>query len=510
MALKVVLLEHPRLESEAHYNDVANAPLHACLMSGYIAALLQQHGCEVAIHDAYLSGDSFEQTFHKLSVTDAVLLGVHAVYFWEHTSELFSLLGRLKTARPEMYLILYGVFPTFACGELLQRYSFIDGIITGEPEQTFLEITRLVEAGKGIAARPVEGFACRVDNSITLHKPRALLDPLDRLPFPVRHRESLEIIGGSLLGSRGCYGNCTFCCINPFYGPQPCWRGRTPGNIAAEIAALLPLLEKKYIYFLDANFFGKGRSGKQRALAIAGRIKEYSLRFGLESRCSDIDARTLKKLVDAGLQDVFLGIESGSPASLARMKKRIGIEKAKAALRLLREYDVAVTPGFIMFEADATLPDIRDNFEFLKNQGLLTKLSHTANVLYHREIAFSGMKNFMRLKNQKRLLGKDRLGYEGIYRFSDPAVGFLADVMSIVCRRVLKIMEHNQASICWRNGDNRVTDKINEYLVKSFEYALGRLLLHELPVDEETKQALQEKAINYIEGLIVEERVCQA
>lgn len=508
--MKITLLEHPRIESEAHYNDVANAPLHACLMSGYIASVLQQHGCEVVIHDAYLSGESFDQTFKKLTETDTGLLGVHAVYFWEHTGELFTLLGRIKTARPELPIILYGIFPTFACRKLLQNYPFIDGIIIGEPELTFLEIIRMMEAGKAPVSESVAGFACRINNSITINKPRALIDPLDGLPFPLRHRESLETIGGSILGSRGCYGNCTFCCINPFYGPKPCWRGRTPDNIAAEIEALLPALDKKYVYFLDPNFFGKGRGGKLRALEIAGRLKEYSLRFGLESRCNDIDARTLAKLVDAGLQDVFLGIESGSPASLARMKKGVALDKTRAAVRLLREYNVSVTPGFIMFEADATLTDIRDNFAFLKSQGLLNKLSHTANVLYHREIALSGMKNFMRFEKQGRLLQKDSLGYEGIYRFSDPAVGFLADVMSLVCRRLLKIMEHNQASICWKNGDNRVTEKINEYLIKSFEYAMGRLLLHELPLDEETKQGLQEKAINYIEGLIVEERVCQA
>ncbi len=470
--MKIILLEHPRLDSQAHYNDVANAPLHACLMNGSIAGVLRQHDFEVAIHDAYLSGQSFEQVFRALSGMEFNLLGVHAVYFWEHTQELFTLLARLKAERPASSIVLYGVFPTFAFRQICSRCAAVDGVIIGEPEQTFLEIARLLKAGASLASAPVAGLACRDGDTLLVSKPRPPQEPLDALPFPVRHRQSLRVIGGSVLGSRGCYGSCTFCCINPFYGAQPGWRGRSPANIGAEIEELLPQLEKKYIYFLDANFFGAGSAGRRRALEIAERLKPYSL--------------------------------------LARMGKGNAPDTTRTALRLLREHAVAVTPGFIMFEADATLRDIRDNFELLKNEGLLQRLSHTANVLYHREIALRGMPNFVRLEAQGRLLGTDSLGYEGVYRFSDPGVAFLADIMSCVCRKVLMTMEHTQAAICWKNGENRVTEKINAYLIKSFEYGLGMLQRHELRLDEDTKEGLQEKAMNYIEGLIVEERVCQA
>ena len=42
--MRIILLEHPREPSPAHYNDIANTPLWACLMTGYAGASLVQAG----------------------------------------------------------------------------------------------------------------------------------------------------------------------------------------------------------------------------------------------------------------------------------------------------------------------------------------------------------------------------------------------------------------------------------------------------------------------------------
>ena len=141
METKTILLEHPRIISSAHYNDVANAPLSACLISGYIAAVLKKNNFNVEIYDSYLSGESFDDCFSRLDEMECSLLGIHAVYFWEHTSELFSRLERFKENRRQTPVILYGFFPTFAYREILEQNPFVDAVVIGEPEETFLEIS---------------------------------------------------------------------------------------------------------------------------------------------------------------------------------------------------------------------------------------------------------------------------------------------------------------------------------------------------------------------------------
>ena len=50
--MRILLLEHPREASEAHFNDIANTPLWSCLMTGYAGASLVRAGFEADIVDA--------------------------------------------------------------------------------------------------------------------------------------------------------------------------------------------------------------------------------------------------------------------------------------------------------------------------------------------------------------------------------------------------------------------------------------------------------------------------
>jgi len=494
----IILFEHPRIPSATHYNDVANAPLHACLMTGSLAAVLQHNGFDVTIYDAYLAGEGFDDAYERLSTASGNLLGVHAVYFWEQTPELFAFLHRLKRARPDCALVLYGIFPTAHWEHLLVRYPWIDAIVLGEPEETFLAVARTICAGKSLAAECIPGVAVRRGDASPRATHRQLIEHLDRLPFPVRHQALLHTIGCSVLGSRGCSGSCSFCCINPFYGTRAHWRGRTPENIDAELQTLLLQVPERYLYFLDANFFGSGAEGKKRASRIAEIIAAYHVHFGLEARPCDLDKTTVAKLAAAGLRDVFLGIESGSDASLRRMRKRGCRQDSSAALSLLRAYGITVTPGFIMFEPEATLEAVCENIAFLQREHLVEYLPITANVLYHREISLAAMPNFRSSATAGRFVAYDDLGYEGYYEFADLRVAVLADVMSVVCRAVLKMMDEPTSPL-WRHGGSSSTAaQVNQYLVDYFNECLGRLLIGDISCDARARAYLQDRALQEI------------
>lgn len=498
--MEIVLLEHPRIESALHYHDVANAPLYACLITGYIASVLMEHGFRVSIYDAYLAGHGFEEAERRLCSIPCDLLGVHTVFFWEKTPELFSFLERMKACRPNVFVVLYGIFPTFAWRELLERYHFIDGIVIGEPEMTFLDVAQCIASGRELSKKGIPGFAVRQKGMIRAPEMRPPVEVIDVLPFPVRHQELVHAVGGSILGSRGCSGACSFCCINPFYGRPRNWRGRTPENIEREIRLLLPHLKERYIYFLDADFFGDPVNGKRRSRSIARMLEPYRVRFGLEARPIDIDSETVAHLAAAGLQDLFLGIESGSGASLRRMRKAGTVEASRNALRILREFGVNVTPGFIMFEPNSTLDDVRENFSFLKQERLLERLPVTAHVLYHREICLAGMPGFARYRAESFFVGYDFFGYEGYYRFKDPRVQIIADLMSQVCRAVLK-MTDTPGSPLWRGTECSVSERMNRYLIELFQECLDRLVRGDMLLREDVTAMLIDQTMGEIAGM---------
>jgi MoaA/NifB/PqqE/SkfB family radical SAM enzyme len=510
MDCKILLLDHPRPSSAAHFNDVANTPLSSGLMSGYIASLLAERGFSVSLHEAFPGSQAFADCAAELELLEFSVLGVNAVYLWEKTEYLFLFLKNCKARRPGVSVILYGFFPTFSFREILSQYPFIDCIILGEPEETFADIAARLQQDGNIDFAKILGLAFRENGKVTTSGERALIEPLDRLPFPERSEQFLKTVGGNILASRGCYAQCSFCYINYFYGNGCRWRGRSPDNVAQEIDELYPRLPEPFIYFVDANFFGHGSEGRKRAFEIVERIRQWDgLTFGIECRSNDLDKELVERMAQAGLQQVFLGIESASKASLARMKKGVRLDMQAAAVKMLQAHGVEINLGFIMFEPDTALEDVRANFDFLKANGLLDGLSRTVNVLYHREIALQGTERFKLLQAENRLQKIDPLGYEGSYCFLQEPVQFLADLMDSVCRAVLKKMDISSSPIFWGRESSAAALRLNAYLVYFFEEALRKLELKELLLTREERMRWEERALAVVDGLIVSERVCQ-
>ena len=490
--MKVLLLEHPRGRSATHFNNIANTPLSSCLISGYIASLLQANDIETEILDTYLGCYSFERMVEEVVDKEYDVLGIHVVYSWEHTPTVLNAINEIgsRTGAP---IVVYGFYPTFAHDFILKSHPFVDCAIIGEPEFAFLECCSLIKKGKNLGG--IEGLAFRNDGDCIVSSKRKVINNLDLLPYPYRTKEHMEYIGGNILGSRGCYGNCTFCYINNFYGKRCNWRGRTTENIYHEVQKVLSSISNRYIYFVDANFFGPGDEGQCRAEEIAALLQNVKgLGFGLECRVNDIQERSLKALAHAGLKDVFLGVESGSKRSLKRMRKGSTVEQGVRAIELLRNYGIEPHIGFIMFESDSTLQDIRDNFNFLYYNNLLNRLTSTVDLLYHPQIVLMGTDSYETLLKENRIRFSTHNSYQGTFSFKDDRVQFLAEVISSLCHQILTLMSKRDSPIYWCRSvlnDNHysceIADRINQSLVEFFEDLLRRLECRGVKLSDEVK-----------------------
>jgi len=429
--VKILLLEHPREICPERCNDVANTPLSSCLLTGYTAAVLRWQGYAAEIVEGYLDGLSYEAIAQKVAAFGPAVLGVHLVYQWKADQKIFGFLQKLKQADPSLHITVYGFYPTFAFAEILRTCPGVDSVILGEPETTFAELAGAFSRRAGF--RKIPGLAWREETGgeagrVGYLRRKPVAD-LDRLPFPVRTEAMFRLPEVNLQGSRGCYGGCTFCYINPFYGQGSCWRGRSPENIAEEIDGIISERGKKEYYFVDPNFFGPGEAGQKRALRLASLLKTRDVRFGIEARVNDIREETVAALVEAGLRQVFLGLESGSDRALRRMEKLTTVAQNERALKILRKHGIEPDVGFIMFEPDASLADVRSNFEFLQRNDLLNNLPVTANVLYHPQFILQGTPAYQALREAGRLEVSSFSAYEGIPSFADRRVAVLARIM---------------------------------------------------------------------------------
>lgn len=471
--MKILLLEHPRTVCPERCNDIANTPLSSCLHSGYIAGLLISEGHEVEIIEGFLDGLGYQEIEDRIRAMRPDMLGVHMVYHWHTDTALYDFLHKVKAERFASYITAYGYYPTTDFEDVLQQCLDIDSVILGEPEQTFAKVAEAISGRDSLEKLP--GLAQRGDSGTIISQRRKLVSDLNALPFPVRTEALFRLPEVNLQGSRGCYGGCTFCYINPFYGQGSQWRGRTPENILAEIDDLIVNYQIKDFYFTDPNFFGPGERGQQRALRLATLIKSRNIHFGIEARVNDIHDETVGALVEAGLHHILIGLESGSDRSLRRINKMTTVAQNERAIRILRKYGIEPNIGFIMFEPDSSLVDIRVNFEFLKRNDLMKNLAITANMLYHHLIVLKGTKAHRDLQEAGRLEVQAST-YESIVAITDPKVAILAMVM----RKITNFLFDCMAGI-WggkiqepENAQERYA-KLNNLLVNLFENTLMTL-----------------------------------
>jgi 5-methoxy-6-methylbenzimidazole methyltransferase len=397
-------------------------------------------------------------------------LAVHAVYFWEGTEKLFQLLAELRRCGYVTPVCLYGFFPTLAWKDILDAYPAVDYVIVGEPEDTLVDLARDLRAG---AVAPVKGLALRIQSKTVFNGRRPHIVPLDRLPFPLRPSLPIEETI-SILASRGCYNHCSFCLIPTLTGDRPFWRSRSPENIIAEITGLIDR-GKTDFYFVDPNFIGPGKTGKEQALTLARSLAELSITFGMECRANDLTPGLLRALVDAGLTSLLVGIESGGRNILQRLGKHTSIAQNETAIAMVREAGLEPEIGFIMFDALSTLDDITENLNFLLRNQLLQILGRTANLLYHDHIAFKGTGGYQAAVSRGRLLPQGIFGFEGCLLYEDYRVGWLAGLIKPLCQFVLREMGSPSSSIYYQTevSGQDPHQAVNDHLVEIFQRLLN-------------------------------------
>ncbi len=495
--MRVVLLEHPRLPSEHHFNDIANTPLWSCLMTGYSASSLLHAGFEVLVIDArYLS---FDETIDEVIGSSPDLLGIHAVYFWERTGELFAMISGLRDRGYGGAVHLYGFFPTLVWKEILEQVPEVDGVVVGEPEQTMVELARSL--GSGEVPR-VHGLAVRMNGAPMLRGLRPPIDPLDQLPFPFRPCLDAEDTV-SVLASRGCYNGCSFCLIPTLDGGRTVWRSRTAANVAAEVAELVER-GKRDLYFVDPNFIGPGKSGREGAMNLARALSGLRIAFGMETRANDVTEPLLASLRDGGLKSLLLGIESGSPRVLKRLGKNATVAHNERAIAAVRGVGIEPEIGFIMFEPSSTPEDIAENLRFLERNRLLGRLGRTANLLYHEHIAFWNTPGYLAARRRGALVASGVFGFEGRLLYEDGRVSWLARVMRPICQFILRKMNKELSLIHWKAEceEGSGFKAVNDHLVDLFKRLLNVAAALNMAPDEIQTERLLAGALEELEQTI--------
>ena len=141
--------------------------------------------------------------------------------------------------------------------------------------------------------------------------------------LPAGQLETVLALGGVIQveASRGCNAGCTFC-----EARATTWRPRPAGHLVAELKLLADRYPGALVYMVDNIFLGFSADGSHlvRGREIAREIiaQGIDVRFVIQDRAANVDReQTFALLKEAGLCEVYLGIESFADSALLAMGK---------------------------------------------------------------------------------------------------------------------------------------------------------------------------------------------
>jgi len=181
--------------------------------------------------------------------------------------------------------------------------------------------------------------------------------------FAFRTHDRDKVRLATLTASRGCPFKCTFCSSKDFWGLQI--RYRDPRHVVDEMEFLKNEYGINMFIFNDDNIM----SNKKRVLALCNEIKRKNLNVNWLSgggiQVSSMKPDVIQALVETGLNQFNLAIETGNPKTLKRINKPLTAGVAENVIAEIRKYDnVWITSGFITGFYFETLEDIEETLEY--------------------------------------------------------------------------------------------------------------------------------------------------
>jgi anaerobic magnesium-protoporphyrin IX monomethyl ester cyclase len=328
------------------------------LQIAYLAGIALEAGYEARIFDAMNKNLTFDEVRAEIEryqpdfVVTMDYLPVSGAISTATVPAALKTLAIAKEINPATLTLIAGPHPTFMFKEILTAPDCpADFVLRGESEATLAEFLRTYPEGSW---RKIDGIAYRQDDQPVSTKLRVHIDDLDTLS-PAWHlldwsdyHYNIEPWGrmGSILTTRGCMMQCSFCSHRVFWRGD--WRVRDPAKVIDEIRLLVDKYQVEFITLIDP-YPTKDRERWERQLDLLIEAK-IDVRLLMETRVEDIirDQDILHKYRDAGIIHMYLGAESSSDTTLNSLNKGTNVDQNKLAIDLLRDYGIMTEASFMI------------------------------------------------------------------------------------------------------------------------------------------------------------------
>lgn len=293
-----------------------------------IATILKNLGHSVYLLDAAAEQKTINDVINIINEIDIVIVLTSTMTINEDS----EFLSNLKRTNPGLRTIVFGGHPTFMPVHTLQRDG-IDFIVRREAEYVTRDLVGVLAKG-GNLWKEINGIGYKDNGNVIINPFYPFIENLDLLPIPERTMlpKGIDYFNPvvkrmpytTMMTSRGCPGECTFCGSPPFYGRKI--RVQSSDRVIEEIE-VIARQEYREIFFRDEIF----TISKKRVMDICERIlrKGINISWICSTRIDSIDLEMMKIMKRAGCHMLRLGVESGVQYILDNIKKGITIEQTR-------------------------------------------------------------------------------------------------------------------------------------------------------------------------------------
>jgi len=348
--MRILLINSPF--SRGYYSSMPPLGL------AYIASVLRQGGHLVKMVDMNVSAERLPSRFDNFD-----LVGISS----DTPRHNISIQIAKKAKEQKTPVIMGGPHVTFMDEESLKSGA-VDYVVRGEGEYSMLNLVEHLSSGDDV--KDVAGISYLKSGDVVRNPNHQLIADLDILPLPARELLPMNKytvkLGGwratSVITSRGCPFNCSFCSSSELFGLR--WRAREPEAIVDEVEQIKEQYNIDAILFMDDNF----TLNPNRTIRICELMnhRNLNIRWWFFSRVDTIVNREdmVQSMADAGALTAFVGVESPNQDVLNGYKKGITADISYRAIQILRKYKIRSVAGFIIGGLNETREMIKDTIKF--------------------------------------------------------------------------------------------------------------------------------------------------
>jgi anaerobic magnesium-protoporphyrin IX monomethyl ester cyclase len=332
-----------------------------------LSAHLERAGVEAEVFDGTFS--SFDELLDDLVAYRPAIVGLSIMV--SLTGNALRVAAAVRERLPGVLLVAGGPLPTVFPDRFLPH---VDLVFRGEADSSFpafcrdyleLRATSATVGDLPLGAYPglvAERGNVRFDNAPVHHTQ----DEIAGFPLPDRgdfdhgayQREwaSSGYRPTTLLATLGCPYGCEFC-SKPVFGNEV--RLRPLDAVLAEVEDIVRL-GYDGLWIADDTF----TLHHDYLVEFCRRVAPLALTWSCLSRANGIDPATAGLMRESGCRRVYLGLESGSQATLDLMHKQMTIEQSVRAATVYREAGIEVAAFFIVGYPGEAAADIEKTFAF--------------------------------------------------------------------------------------------------------------------------------------------------